>query len=382
MLIKAVQFENFRRFEKAEFHFSPNYNILMGSNGVGKTTVLEGLYLLSTGKSFVTNHINNCIRFGSDYAFLSANFNVNAQAGGVPHGYSADRPSADSMPSVNKTLPESTAYEPEFAREFNVRFLLGKNKREVRLNEKKFSGFSPLVGLFPMIFMNYKLSLLVRGGPENRRAFLNHLLIFADKEYYNLIKKYYVLLKNRNASLKQNLDTNLLRLYSEEIVETGKKIQEKRAEIIEKLKPITAEMFFKITGKKAHLFLNYKRSKIENMLSEETIQHEVQHKRTLYGVHLDEMEIVLNDVPAREFSSLGEAYSIGFALRFAENKLIEEIKKDAPVILLDDFFSDLDAYHRKNILDIIKNQQVLLTTLDLSLVPENLIPEVNVLALR
>ncbi len=360
MLIKAVQFENFRRFEKSEFRFSSGYNVLTGRNGTGKTTVLEGLYLLSTGKSFVTNHLNNCIRFGSDYAFLSADIAL-----GTPREN-----------SNGNTLP------PGEEKHYNIRFLFGKNKREVRLNEKKFSGFSPIVGMFPVIFMNYKLSLLVRGGPENRRAFLNHLLIFTDREYYNLIKKYYALLKNRNALLKQGADTGLLKLYSEEISGVGKTIQKKRAGALNALKPASEEMFYKITGRSVRLTLNYRRSAVEKLTDEEVLRKEVQRRRTLYGVHLDEVEILLNDVPAREFSSLGEAYSIGFALRFAENKLIEQIKGESPVVLLDDFFSDLDAYHRKNILNIIKNQQVLLTALELSLIPEDLIPQTAVIVLR
>ena len=360
MLIKAVQFENFRRFEKSEFRFSPGYNVLTGRNGTGKTTVLEGLYLLSTGKSFVTNHLNNCIRFGSDYAFLSADIAL-----GTPRESS----NGGALPPSEEKL-------------YNIRFLFGKNKREVRLNEKKFSGFSPIVGMFPVIFMNYKLSLLVRGGPENRRAFLNHLLIFTDKEYYSLIKKYYALLKNRNALLKQGADAGLLKLYSEEISGVGKTIQKKRADAISALKPAAEEMFYKITGRAVRLTLNYRRSAVEKLTDEETLRKEVQRRRTLYGVHLDEVEILLNDVPAREFSSLGEAYSIGFALRFAENKLIEQVKGESPVVLLDDFFSDLDAYHRKNILNIIKNQQVLLTALELSLIPEGLIPQTTVIVLR
>ena len=371
MLIKAVQFENFRRFEKSEFRFSPGYNVLTGRNGTGKTTVLEGLYLLSTGKSFVTNHLNNCIRFGSDYAFLSADIALGENAG------------SRGFVGAGSVGGGSGGGEGKFySQSYSLRFLFGKNKREVRLNEKKFSGFSPIVGMFPVIFMNYKLSMLVRGGPENRRAFLNHLLIFTDKEYYTLIKKYYTLLKNRNAVLKEGSDISLLKLYSEEIVDTGNKIQKKRAYMLTELKPITDKMFYKITGRSARLTLNYKRSPVEKLVEEETLKREVQRRRTLYGVHLDEVEILLNDVPAREFSSLGEAYSIGFALRFAENKLIEQIKKETPVVLLDDFFSDLDAYHRKNILDIIKDQQVLLTALELSLIPEELIPHTSVIVLR
>ncbi len=345
MKISLLETENFRKFEKKKFDFSDAFNVLSGRNGAGKTSVLEAIYLLSTGKSFVTNHILNCVKFGADYAFLSADF----ESLGAEH---------------------------------RIMFLFGKRNREVRFDGKKLRSFSQFVGTLPVVFMNYKLSLLVKGGPENRRAFLNHLLIFTDREYYKSLMRYYTLLKERNTALKSGADLQLIKIYSEEIVKCGEEIQKKRGEITKSVALLTEEMLGKITGEKFEVKVNYKRSDVSRLQSEEVLKKEIARKRTLYGAHLDDIEIFLNGVPAREFSSLGEAYSLAFAMRLAESKIIEEKRKEPPVLLMDDFFSDLDEFHRKNILRLTDHQQVFLTTLNLSLIPDEIIKFVKVITLK
>ncbi len=345
MKINVLEIENFRKFEKSSFRFGDSFNIINGKNGAGKTTLLEAIYLLSTGKSFITNHINNCIKFGADYAFVSAEF--------------------ETKKGTNE-----------------IKFMFGKNGKEVRFNGKRLRSFSQFVGTLPAVFMNYKLSLLIKGGPEQRRAFLNHLLIFTDREYYKTLMKYYVLLKERNNLLKNGADAALLSVYNDEIIRSGTEIQKKRAEIIKKISVLTKEMMNFITGERYVVEMEYIKSDVEKLSSSETLEKEILRKRTLFGPHLDDIKILLNNVPAREFSSLGEAYSLAFSMRFAESKIIEEERGEPPVVLLDDFFSDLDEFHRKNILSLTKNRQTLLTTLNLSLVPEEIIKETKVIVLR
>ena len=344
MNIFSLTVENFRKFRKKEFNFSGSYNIITGRNGVGKTSIFEAIYLLSTGKSFITNHIQNCVKFGKEYFFLGAKFQSREK-------------------------------------KYLIEFLLGKNKKELRLNGKKAKSFSEIIGVMPVLFMNYKLSLIVKGGPENRRNFLNHLLIFSDKDYYKLLLKYYSILYRRNALLKENGDKSLLNIFTEEILPIGIEVQNRRINVIDKLKFLTKEMIFKITDKKFDVDIRYKKSNIEKLSSKEILINEINRRRTLFGPHLDEIEILLNGVPAREYSSLGEAYGLAFALRFAESRIIEEVKGDSPVIMLDDFFSDLDEFHRLNILDLAKNQQVFVSSLSLNIIPQEIVKNSQIIML-
>ena len=344
MNILSLSLEKFRKFKEREFNFSSGYNIITGRNGVGKTSIFEGIYLLSTGKSFITNHLQNCIRFGDEYFFLNANFE-----------------------SSQKT--------------HSIRFLLDKNKKELKFDGKKVKSFSRIIGVLPVIFMNYSLSFLIKGGPEKRRSFLNHFLIFSDKEYYKLLLEYYSLLYRRNALLKENSDNTLFELLTEKMVPVGNTIQSKREGVTDKLKLLTEEMISKITDKEFSVDIKYKKSDVNKLSSPETSKNEINRRRTLFGPHLDEVEILLNGVPAREFSSLGEAYSLAFALRFAENKIISEVNNEKPIILLDDFFSDLDEFHRLNILHLTRNQQVLISALSLNIIPQEIIKEAQVIML-
>ncbi len=345
MKINKLNIENFRKFEKSFFNFGDSFNVISGKNGAGKTTLLEAIYLLSTGKSFITNHINNCIRFGSDYSFVSAGFQTK----------------------------ESTN---------EIKLMFGKSGKEIRFNGRKLKSFSRFVGVLPVIFMNYKLSFLIKGGPEHRRAFLNHLLIFIDREYYKMLMRYYTLLKERNSLLKNGSDISLLSVYSEEIMKVGNDIQKKREQIMERITPLSSKMIKFITGETYKVEMVYEKSDIEKLKLKEALEKEILRKRTLYGPHLDDIKIYLNGVPAREFSSLGEAYSLAFAMRFAESEIIEEIRKESPVILIDDFFSDLDEFHRKNILSLTENKQTFLTTLNLSLIPEKIIRKTKIIVLK
>ncbi len=344
MEITRLKLSGFRKFENKAFDFSPAYNVITGRNGSGKTSLFEAVYLLSTGKSFVTNHIQNCIRFGEEYAFLEGEF---------------------------------SGREGESV----VRLLIGKNRKEVKFNGVKEKSFSKIIGKLPVIFMNHKLSLIVKGGPENRRTFLNHLLIFSDPMYYGLLLKYYSILYRRNALLKDMGDVQVIRVLTDSMIPVGALIQEKRESITEKLKALTSEMITEITGEKFNVRINYKKSDINRLSDSETFVLEQRRKRTLFGPHLDEIEIFINGAPAREFSSLGEAYSLAFAMRFAENKIISEVKNEPPIIILDDFFSDLDEFHRINILRLARSQQVLISSLSLSLIPQEISKVAKVIVL-
>ncbi len=344
MRIVSFSLEKLRKFDKREFNFSSSYNIITGRNGAGKTSVFEGIYLLSTGKSFITNHLQNCIKFGEEYFFTSIKFE-------------------------------------SFSKIHSIELLIGQNRKEIKFDNKKIKTFSEIIGVLPVLFMNYKLSLLIKGGPENRRNFLNHLLIFTDKEYYVLLLKYYSLLYRRNAVLKENGDKALISVLTDEIVPVGSAIQERRENIITELVKIAQEMFLKITNEQTIININYKKSDVKKLSFKETQIIEAGRRRTLFGPHLDEMEILRSGVSAREFSSLGEAYGIAFALRFAENKIIEKVRKESPVILLDDFFSDLDELHRKNILDLTDGQQVFVSALSLNLIPDKFTKSAQIIVL-
>lgn len=346
MKIQKLKLLNFRKFKERSFDFQENFNVIIGKNGTGKTSLLEAMYIISSGKSFVTNHIFNCISFSEEYFFIEANFNKKEA-------------------------------------ETNISFLLGQEKKELRKDGKRLRGFIEVVGDFPFIVMNYSLVDLVMGSPEDRREFINHALIFLNKDYYKELVRFYALLEKRNAHLKSNeQDLSFIKVISEEMLTLAVSISQKRSSIIKRIEERLPEVLSRITGNTYSVSLIYNPSMFENLLKDEYINEEINKKRTLFGIHLDEIALKINGKEAREFSSLGEAYSLAFAMRFLEKDLIKEDKNDSPVLLLDDFFTDLDESRRENVLKLVKDEQVFITATSPSLINDKILASSKVIIIQ
>jgi len=345
MRVNSLHLENFRKFLKKSFEFSDSFDLIVGQNGSGKTTIFEAIYILSTGKSFLTNHILNCVNFSADFFLLSVKFE---RESGID----------------------------------TVDFLLGDKKRELRYNNQKISSFSEIVGNFPILVLNYTLADVVKSGPDKRRDFLNHTLIFTDHDYYKALLKYYALLERRNALLKsEKPPVDVLSVFSEEMVSLGVEIQKKREMIISEIHSIIDELFFRVSGERTEIKIKYSPSPTSKLDNLESIKEEIAKKRTLYGIQLDDVAIYLDGKEMREYSSLGEAYSLAFSLRFAEGEIIKRKKKEAPVILIDDFFADLDEMRKENILKLMSSEQVFITALSVKTMPSQIVDTAKVFML-
>jgi len=345
MRVNSIYIENFRKLLKRNFEFSNSFDIIVGQNCSGKTTLLEAIYILSTGKSFLTNHILNCINFSANFFLLSTKFERD-----------------DGVDSVD--------------------FLLGDKKREIRYNSQKISSFSEIVGNFPVLLLNYTLADIVKGGPDKRRDFLNHTLIFTDRDYYKALLKYYSMLERRNAVLKnEKAPMDILSVFSEEMVSLGVEIQKKRETAISEIHSIIDELFFRVSGERTEIKIKYSPSPVSKLNNLESIREEIARKRTLYGIQLDDVSIYLDGKEMREYSSLGEAYSLAFSLRFAEGEIIKRKKGEAPVILIDDFFADLDEMRKENVLKLLSSEQVFITALSIKTIPQEIIDTAKVFML-
>ena len=351
MIIENLTLQNFRRFKDDKFEFDNHFNVVVGKNGSGKTTILEGIYLLSTGKSFVTNALQNCVNVNNDYFFVEGVFRSESNS------------DSDAVHTVS--------------------VLFSKDKKVFHENKRKIKTLSEIVGKFPVIVTDYALVELVKEGPSKRRDFINHVLTFTDEDYYKNLLRYYSFLERRNEYLKNgNFTMDLLIFLSQELYDYGRKIREKREKIINDFNERIKDIFSIIFGKKTDLSLVYRPSKLEKLLDTESITDEISKKRTLYGVHLDEIEIFDDGINMREFASLGESYSIGFILKLIESELIIKYKGIVPILLLDDFFSHLDEVKREKILNYIKDNQVILTAVSLDDVSKSVLQDSKIINLE
>ena len=336
MILKKVQYTNFRNIESAEMTFCPGVNLLYGDNAQGKTNALEGIYLFAAGRSHRTAHERDYIRFGEEFAKVS-------------------------IDCENSLRPFS----------LEIRYL--RNGRKFcRKNGLPIRKMSELIGSFRAVLFYPKHLNIVSEGPKERRAYIDGALAQTDPEYLSELQKFSAALAQRNKliaeypfhpeNFEQTGD-----LWAQHLAASGEILSQKRAAYVEEVEKEMQAIFADMTGggEKPELRYRTAMSKEEYMrLYEENKKREIKAGSTLYGVHKDEVEIFLNGKPARSFCSQGQQRSLAIAMKLAEGEISYKKTGEHPVYLLDDVFSELDKKRKQFILSGLSGRQVLITCCD------------------
>ena len=343
MRIKRFKAENFRSIEKCNIEFTDGVNLIYGGNALGKTNVIEGIYLFSRGRSFRTSQERDMVKYGAE------GFRVELE--------------------YDSRDGENTLEYASFGREKRRR----RNGYPVKSVREMIEGFKAI------LFHPDDLTL-VKGGPEERRAFLNVAAAQCYPAYISDYSKFQTALDNRNALLKNAskglpVDEGELRVWSEYMAEYATHIYETRTEYLKKLEVYVKEIGFKISAGKEEISFEYK-SDIEIGGTRDDIKAEYIAVLTnslekekivgtsLYGPQRDDIVIKLNTQPTRGFASQGQQRSIVLALKLSEGEVIKEICGEYPVFLFDDVLSELDERRKKYVLSEIGERQIIITCCD------------------
>jgi DNA replication and repair protein RecF len=223
---------------------------------------------------------------------------------------------------------------------------------------------------------------LVRGGPEGRRDWLDTLLIQLEPVYAHILQQYHQVLRQRNAFLKHNVETlhatslqSELAVWDAQLATTGTRVIRRRDRAIQRLAPIASAWHASISGSTEILELKYSPNiSLEQNYPEQVQQAfldkiqlravaELHQGTTLVGPHRDEIELTINQTPARQYGSQGQQRTLVLALKLAELQLIEEVVGEPPLLLLDDVLAELDPSRQNQLLDAIQDRfQTLITT--------------------
>lgn len=340
MKIKRFKAENFRSIEKCDIEFTDGVNLIYGGNALGKTNVIEGIYLFSRGRSFRTAQERDMVRY-------------NEQGFRVALEY-------DSRDG------ENTLEYASFGREKRRR----KNGYPVKSVREMIEGFKAI------LFHPDDLSL-VKGGPEERRAFLNVAAAQCYPAYISDYSRFQTALDNRNALLKNAskglyTDEGELYAWSESMAEYAAYIYKTRTEYLKKLEVYVREIGLKISDSKEEISFEYK-SDIEIGGDREAVREEYIKALTsslekekivgtsLYGPQRDDIIIKINGQPTRGFASQGQQRSIVLSMKLAEGEVIRDVFGEYPVFLLDEMLSELDESRRKFVLDSLDGKQTVIT---------------------
>lgn len=331
MYIEKIKLNNFRNYENLEINLNKNINIIYGDNAQGKTNILEAIFLCSFGKSFRTTKEKEMIKFNED-----------------------------------KTLVEIFYQKKD--RDGKIKIEIG-NKKQINLNGIKIKKLSELLGNINIVIFTPDDINILKDGPANRRRFLDMMIGQLRPNYVYNLNMYLKTIEQRNNYLRQIREENkpeeMLEIWDEKLAEYGEKIYIYRKEFIEKILKKINSIHKGITDEKEELKIEY----LSNCSKKEDYLRLLKERRkldvikgfTTKGVHRDDFVIYINGKEVNIYGSQGQNRTVILSLKIAEVNVIYDEIGEYPILLLDDFMSELDDSRRKNFLNNIKNTQVILT---------------------
>ena len=349
LYIKTIKLNNFRCFKSKNLEFKPNVNILIGDNGCGKTSVVEGVSYLCLGKSFKSAKDKDVLSVNESY------FNIISE-----------------IISDNEENKVVISYD-------------GNNKR-VKNGEVVCKTLSEYVGKYKLIAFSPDDLSIIKGGPSNRRRFIDLFISQCDNRYLKLLVEYKKILKSRNEFLKniknQQYDKILFDVLTENIIKYGKLIIEVREKYIKVLNTYIKEISSKLSNGKEIVEIEYApnlniNSYESNM--KKYMNYDVLTKITNYGPQKDNLSILFNSKEAALYASQGQSRLAVLSMKIAMFEVFSKIDNNI-IMILDDVFSELDINRQKYLLEYInKTGQVFITTTDLYKLPEKLINDSNII---
>ena len=334
MYINKIKLNNFRNYDEQEIELEPNINIFYGDNAQGKTNIIESIFISSIGKSFRTNKENELIKFNKDFSSIYIEYEKSDRQG-------------------------------------NIRINIS-NKKEIFINGVKIKKLSELLGKINTVIFTPDDINILKDGPQKRRRFLDIMISQLRPNYIHILNMYNKTIEQRNNYLKQikieNKPEEMLEIWDEKLAEYGVKIYEYRNEFIEKIKNKINNIHKKITDEKEEIKIEYISdcSNKENYLNilKERKKLDIIKGFTTKGIHRDDFMIYINDELVNVYGSQGQNRTVILSLKISELQVIYDEIGEYPILLLDDFMSELDEKRRKNFLENIKDTQVIITCTD------------------
>ncbi|MBD3949741.1 DNA replication/repair protein RecF [Tuanshanicoccus lijuaniae] len=344
MRIKQLNLQNYRNYQQLDLTFDDGLTIFTGENAQGKTNLLEAIFLLSLAKSHRTNRDQELIKNDADAAKISA-------------------------------LIETSHFE------LPLELLLNKKGKIAKVNHIEQAKLSHFVGQLNVILFSPEDMQLIKGSPALRRRFLDIEIGQSQPIYLVELQQYNRILKQRNQYLKQfgrqaSFDAVYFDVLTEQLIEKAVNVITYRLEYIAQLEKIAQTIHFDLSNQRDSLKLDYvaSSSKLDykqpeqlhnqlNKMFHDAMNREKDMGVTAYGPHRDDLIFYVNEQPAQFFGSQGQQRTIVLSIKLAEIELINQIKGDYPVLLLDDVLSELDDQRQHLLMQYIEGKvQTFLTT--------------------
>lgn len=354
MRLRRLWLTDFRSYVSAELAPADGLTVIVGANGGGKTNLLEAVSYLATLSSFRGAPGEAMIRQGASTAVIRA--------------------------STIDGDDREALIEAE---------LRTTGRDRVLVNKQPLKRSRDLLGTLRVSVFSPDDLALVKGGPSERRSYLDGALVACAPKHDATLSDLERVLRQRNALLKQcagavhgrhsRLDADAaftLDVFDAKLTEVGERLGNARAALVERLEPIVAKAYDVVASAAAAVTATYDAPwRAEGLAARlaATRTEDVRRGVTTAGPHRDDLVFTIAGMPARTHASQGEQRSLALALRLGAHELVTEFASSAPILLLDDVFSELDPDRSVALLRALPPGQSLLTTA--GVLPQGLQPE-------
>lgn len=334
MYLTQINYSNFRCLKDKKIELNKNFNLIYGKNGQGKTSLMEAVHFLATGKSFRTKKNIEIIKYNENRLTVFGKINYD-----------------------NKST-KALAIE------------LNENKKKYFINKNKYNYIDYIGKLNIVSFIPEEIELII-GSPYVRRNFFNYEISQMKKDYLKSLVNYEKLLKIRSKFLKEQKKDELFNIYNEMFIEEGVNLIFYRQDYVKNISVLLNENYKKLFDKNSELKLKYESflGNIENdskeilkekfkIISKKRLDREMLLGYNLIGPQKDDYVFYLNEKNSKSYSSQGEKKSIIFSLKISEIDIIMNEKKDKPIFIIDDLSSYFDENRKNSILEYIKNRDI------------------------
>lgn len=334
MYIKKIKLKNFRNYNEQEINLKNGINLFFGNNAQGKTNIVESIFLCSMGKSFRARKEKELINFDKNSSLLEIEY-------------------------LKKD------------REGKIKYILGEEKK-IYVNNVQIKKMSEILGNINVVLFSPEDINIIKDGPSNRRKFLNILISQLRPNYVYNYNLYLKVLEQRNLYLKnittETKNNDLLNIYDEKLAEYAFKINNYRNEFIDKLKEKIEIIHNQVTENKENIKIKY----ISDCFEKEKYLMELKKNRendiikgyTSLGIHRDDIYFFINGKKVDTYGSQGQQRTSILTLKLSELEVIKDEIGESPILLLDDFMSELDNNRKINFLKNIKDTQIIITCTD------------------
>ncbi len=322
MSLVHLDVQGLRNLDSLRLNPGPRLNFIVGPNASGKTSLLEGIYLLGRGRSFRTTQTGQMVRFGEPALTV---------AGRVL--------APDGDPTV-------------------LGLKLARGRREIHVDGRAVQSSAALMKAFPLLVIQPSGIVLLEGTPKLRRNFLDFGVFHDDPAFLDYWRRYMRALNHRNSLLRRG-NPRELAPWTHEMARYGIMLHQARCSYLDRLMPYFREIgerFFGSSSFELKVQPGWDLSRALETVLDSDVASDLRHGHTQSGPHRGDFSILMGQKPVRGYVSRGQMKLLVYALLLAQSRLMEERVGARGCVLIDDVAAELDAPNRKTLLELLKGR--------------------------